>query len=99
MKHIAKFWFLEDFNLMKKMDRMKLMQLCEVLEMTSIQKGDELHFNKEDKQVIFFLKEGSVKVVSSESNLTKHIIKKGNIFGELSLFDDKPDADTHQPGH
>ena len=93
MKHVTKFWFLQDFNLMKKMGRMNLMQLCEVLEMVSISKGDELHFNRDNKQVIFFLKNGTVKVVSAETGQTKYIIKKGNIFGELPLFDEVPDYD------
>jgi len=93
MKNVTKFWFLEDFNLMKKMGRMKLMQLCELLEMTTISKGDELHFNRDDQQVIFFLKSGTVKVVSAESQQTKYVIKKGNIFGELPLFDETPDHD------
>ena len=93
MKNIAKFWFLQDFNLMKKMGRMNLMQLCEVLEMVTIAKGDELFFNRDNKQVIFFLKNGTVKVVSAETDQTKYIIKKGNIFGELPLFDEVPDYD------
>lgn len=93
MKNITKFWFLEDFNLLKKMGRMKLMQLCEILEMVPITKGEELHFNRDNKQVIFFLKSGAVKIISGESGRTKYIVKMGNIFGELPLFDEKPDFD------
>ncbi len=93
MKNLTKFWFLEDFNLMKKMGRMNLMQFCEVLEMTSISKGEELLFNRDNKQLIFFLKSGTVKIVSPETEQTKYIIKKGNIFGELPLFDELPDYD------
>ena len=42
---------------------------------------------KGTKKVFFFLKKGTVKIVDSESNTVKYIVKKGNIFGELSLYD------------
>lgn len=78
---------------MKKMGRMKLMALCDVLEMATVSKGEVLHFNRENKQVVYFLKSGTVKVVSAKDAATKYLIKKGNLFGELPLLDDAPDLD------
>jgi CRP/FNR family transcriptional regulator len=72
---------------------MKLMRLCHVLEMVYVSKGEELEFNHNNKQVIYFLKSGTVKIVSGETSVTKYLVKKGNIFGELPLFDESPDTD------
>lgn len=70
------------------MGRWNLMRMCEDLEMINLKKGAELNFSNKDKKVVYFLKKGSVKIVSSPNNHTKHVIKRGNIFGELSLFQD-----------
>tara|TARA_B100000809_G_scaffold262918_1_gene314961 strand:+ start:887 stop:1504 length:618 start_codon:yes stop_codon:yes gene_type:complete len=74
---------------MNKMGRWNLMKMCETLEMKCFKKGEEIHFNWEDKDIVYFLKTGAVKIVSSPNNHTKNIIKRGHIFGELALLDDE----------
>jgi CRP/FNR family transcriptional regulator len=71
---------------MKKMGRMNLMKMCELLEMKHFRKGEEIEFKYNDWNVVFFLKAGTIKIVSKSTNHTTHLVKKGNIFGELSLF-------------
>lgn len=66
-----------------------MMQLCEILEMEHINKGKSIEIGKRDKKCIFFLKTGTVKIVDSNNSTVKYIVKKGNIFGELSLYDQK----------
>ncbi len=66
-----------------------MMQLCEHLEMESIGKGDTIEIGDRDKKCVFFLKKGSVKIVNSTNDITKYVVQKGNIFGELSLYDKK----------
>lgn len=95
VKNTTKFWFLEDFSLMKKMGRWNLMKVCHLLEMQTISKGEVLDFKREDKRVVYFLKSGTVKIVGGANQHTQHIVKKGNIFGELALTDDSP-GDTNQ---
>lgn len=89
MLNHTKFWFLKDFDLMKKMGKMNLMKMCELLEMKHFRKGEEIEFKYNDSNVVFFLKVGTIKIVSKSTNHTIHLVKKGNIFGELSLFSDQ----------
>ena len=87
MKAITKYWFLEGFNLFKKLGTLNMMRICEILEMESIDKGPLIHLDKEHKNSVFFLKRGSVKIVNTTNDTVKYVVKRGNIFGELALFD------------
>ena len=89
MKAITKYWFLEDFNLFKKLGMANMMQISKILEMENINKGTSIVLDKEHKNSIFFLKKGSVKIEDIESKTVKYVVKRGNIFGELALFDKK----------
>ncbi len=66
-----------------------MMKMCELLEMEHIDKGKIIEIGNRDKKSIFFLKKGSVKILNSSRNTAKYIVKKGNIFGELSLYDEQ----------
>lgn len=89
MNSFTKYWFLENFSFMNKMGRWNLMKMCDELEMRQIKKGEEIHFKLEEKEIVYFLKTGAVKIVSVSTNHTKYIIKRGNVFGELSLLDEE----------
>ncbi|KAA1246860.1 Crp/Fnr family transcriptional regulator [Aquimarina sp. RZ0] len=66
-----------------------MMHMCEILEMDNIDKGTSIELLKNDKKSIFFLKKGTVKIIDTYSNHVKYIVKKGNIFGELSLYNEQ----------
>ncbi|MFV1450846.1 Crp/Fnr family transcriptional regulator [Maribacter sp. HS] len=87
MKAITKYWFLEGFSLFKKLGMPSMMKLCNLLEMEHVDKGNIIDMGDRDKNCIFFLKNGSVKIIDSENNIVKYVVKKGNIFGELSIYD------------
>ncbi|MGH1384555.1 Crp/Fnr family transcriptional regulator [Kordia sp.] len=87
MKAITKYWFLEGFNLFKKLGMHNMMKICDILEMDSIEKGQSIALPKNHQDSVFFLKKGSVKIVNNTNNTVKYVVKKGNIFGELALFD------------
>ncbi len=89
MKAITKYWFLEGFNLFKKLGMPNMMKICEILEMDNIEKGDSIELNDERKNSVFFLKKGSVKIVNTTNGTVKYVVKRGNIFGELALYDKK----------
>ncbi|WP_430410443.1 Crp/Fnr family transcriptional regulator [Kordia sp.] len=86
MKAITKYWFLEGFNLFKKLGMFNMMKICEILEMDTIEKGKSIELNDEHKNSVFFLKKGSVKIVNTTNDTVKYVVKRGNIFGELALY-------------
>ncbi|MDO5970981.1 Crp/Fnr family transcriptional regulator [Flavivirga aquimarina] len=86
MKAITKYWFLEGFNLFRKLGMLNMMKICEILEMDNIEKGKSIELNDKHKDSVFFLKRGSVKIVNTTNNTVKYVVKRGNIFGELSLY-------------
>lgn len=87
MKNYTKYWFLEGFNLFKKLGPLTMMRICEILEMESIDKGEKIELESSDEKKIFFLKKGTIKIVNTETNTVKYIVKRGNIFGELALYE------------
>lgn len=92
MKNFTKFWFLKDFNLFKKMGKKKLMALFHLLEMIPIKKGEILYLDKADKKVVYFLKSGTIKIVTQDHEHTRSVLNMGNIFGELALYENEGDA-------
>jgi len=63
-----------------------MMKICEILEMENIEKGKLIELNDEHKNSVFFLKRGSVKIVNTTNDTVKYVVKRGNIFGELALY-------------
>ena len=88
MKTLTKYWFLEEFNLFRKLGVITMMSICEILEMDNIDKGSIINLQTVDKRSIFFLKKGVVKIVDKNTHTVKYVVKRGNIFGELSLYDE-----------
>ncbi|CAM4385765.1 Crp/Fnr family transcriptional regulator [Zobellia nedashkovskayae] len=64
-----------------------MMKLCDLLDMEYVNKGSIIKIGERDRKCIFFLKNGSVKIMDSENDIVKYVVKKGNIFGELSIYD------------
>ena len=64
-----------------------MMKICEILEMDNIEKGKPIELSDEHKNSVFFLKRGSVKIVNTTNDTVKYVVKRGNIFGELALYD------------
>ncbi|TSE06638.1 Crp/Fnr family transcriptional regulator [Aquimarina algiphila] len=87
MNTYTKYWFLEGFNLFNKLGRITMMRMCEILEMENIDKATTIQLLNSEEKSVFFLKRGTIKIVDTSSDTVKYIVKKGNIFGELSLFD------------
>lgn len=87
MKTLTKYWFLEGFNLFKKLGMAAMMEMCDLLEMEHVDKGSTVEIGTRDKKCVFFLKKGAVKIVDPKNDTAKYIVQMGNIFGELSLYD------------
>lgn len=89
MNTLTKYWFLDGFNLFNKLGRGTMMNICTLLEMENIDKGTVFKIMNNEKRSIFFLKKGTVKIVDTTNGTTKYIVKRGNIFGELSIYDEQ----------
>lgn len=87
MKTLTKYWFLEGFSLFKKLGMPTMMKMCDLLEMEHIDKGRTIEIGVRNKKCVFFLKKGAVKIVDFVSDTSKYVVKQGNVFGELSLYD------------
>ncbi len=66
-----------------------MMRMCEILEMKNIDKGATIQLINNDHKSVFFLKKGTVKIIDINSKNVKYIVKKGHIFGELSIYDEQ----------
>ena len=86
MHQYTKFWFLKDFDLMKRMGRMNLMRMCELFEMKNYGRGEEVELSANNEKIVFFLKSGTIKIISSNSGVTFDIVKKGNILLAFGRF-------------
>jgi len=89
MNGLTKYWFLEGFNLFKKLGLITMMGMCEILKMENIDKGTQISLINRNKKSIFFLIKGTVKIVNTSNNTVKYVVKRGNIFGELALYDEE----------
>jgi len=84
---LTKYWFLEGFNLFKKLGMPTMMEISKLLEMKTIDKGNIIERGEYDSKCIFFLKKGAVKIINSTNDSVKYIVQQGNIFGELAIYD------------
>lgn len=89
MKTLTKYWFLEEFNLFRKLGIATMMLICKVLEMDNVDKGAVINLQGPDKKSVFFLKKGAVKIVDKSTHTVKYVVKRGHIFGELALYDEE----------
>ena len=63
-----------------------MIRMCEIMRMGNINKGSVIELISKEEKSLFFLKKGTVKIVDTTNNSVKYIVKKGNIFGELALY-------------
>lgn len=87
-----KYWYLRDHKLFWTLNTSQIKQLCIITGFKKAKKGDIIYFSSSDLPRIFLLKKGNIKIVSvdDEGNETiKEILQQGDLFGELSLEQDK----------
>ncbi len=86
-----KYWHLVHFQLMKRLTGKEMKFMCSTMEMKHFKKGTELELGqKKIASDVFFLKRGAVKIVTYTKDgeeVIKHLIKKGDVFGIMSLID------------
>ena len=87
-----KYWYLRDHKLFRTLSFSQIKQLCIITGFKKANKGEIIYFSNSEVPRIFLLKKGNIKIVSidEEGNETiKDIIQKGDLFGELTLENDR----------
>ena len=96
MENKSKFWYLERFDLMKKMSMSEMKYLEKAMVMKKVEKDAFVFFPEKASQYVYFLKEGAVKIThyTEEGHEDiRYILNKGNIFGEMALVDNEDSRD------
>ena len=92
MSEELKYWYLRDHKLFSTLSMSQIKQLCIITGYKKAKKGDIIYFSSSDMPRIFLLKKGNIKIVEVDNagnETIKDIIQKGDMFGELSLENDK----------
>ena len=92
----SKVWYLEQFNMMKKLRKEDILHMQQSMVMKTINKDTLLFFPEKKNDHLYFLKKGIVKIVhylDDGQEDIKTIIGPGSLFGELALIDGESPED------
>lgn len=88
MEKQSKLWYFENFNLLMSLKKSEMEYMSKTASMRDCSKNQVIYFPEDSSNVIYFLKQGKVKI-SKYSEEGKEIIitilGPGEIFGELSI--------------
>lgn len=88
MLNSTQYWYLQDHALFKTLNSADLKEICFISKYKTAKKGDIIFFSEENDGRVFTLKHGSLKIVRVDKDgneVVKDILKKGDMFGQLSL--------------
>ena len=88
MEQITKYWYLEEFDLLRELPKEEIRALAEKLEMVHFHKGHEIGL-KFDQEHLFFIKTGAVKLTQFKEGeyYTIDVLQKGNVYGFTGTYD------------
>jgi CRP/FNR family transcriptional regulator, cyclic AMP receptor protein len=88
MTNGTQYWYLKDHQLFRHLNIDDLKQVCFIAKFKTAKKGEIIFFNDDSQGLMFTLKKGSLKIVrvaEDGSEIVKDVLKKGDLFGQLSL--------------
>jgi len=86
-----KYWYLRDHKLFRVLSFSQIRQLCIITGFKKAKKSEVIYFTSSEVPRIFLLKKGAIKIVALDDDgneVIKDIIRKGDLFGELTLESD-----------
>lgn len=90
MQRDVKYWSLRNHQIFSQITDDKYRELCVWVGFKKAPKNETIFFTHEPIKRIYFLKEGMIKIISLDiegNEVTKDIIQKGDVFGEIALGD------------
>lgn len=90
MQQDVKYWYLRNHQIFSQITDDKYQELCVWVGFKKAIKNEDIFFTHEPIKRIYFLKKGMLKIISQDidgNEVTKDIIQKGDIFGEIALDD------------
>lgn len=92
----SKLWHLEQINLFKNLSGEELEELDKLTVMKSADKNQFIYFPKEPSKILFFLKQGRIKIGSYSADgkeIIKAILYPGEVFGEMGIVGEESRRD------
>ncbi|MBL4706850.1 MAG: Crp/Fnr family transcriptional regulator [Flavobacteriales bacterium] len=92
----SKLWHLEQINLFKNLSEEELEELDKLAVMKSADKNQFIYFPKEPSKILFFLKQGRIKIGSYSADgkeIIKAILYPGEVFGEMGIVGEESRKD------
>lgn len=89
---VAKFWYLKRLDLSEALDDEGLEELAALTSMNRFEENTPIYFPGDPSDTVYILKQGQVKISRSTADgkrITLTLIEPGEIFGGLSLIDQK----------
>ncbi|MBL4586263.1 MAG: Crp/Fnr family transcriptional regulator [Flavobacteriales bacterium] len=96
MSNITKLWWLEKIHLFEGLSKQEMLKIEERSTMKTKEKGTHIYFPNEPSEIIFFLKNGRVKVGSYSGDgkeIIKGIMHPGDMFGEMGIVGQETRSD------
>jgi CRP-like cAMP-binding protein len=92
----SKLWHLEKINLLKNLSEEEMEDLVKKTTFKKAEKNQYIYFPEEPSKVVFFLKEGRVKIGTYSEDgkeVIKAILYPGEIFGEMGVLGEEKRKD------
>ena len=84
----SKLWHLEQINLLKNLSDEELNELDRLTILKTAEKNQFIYFPKEPSKIMFFLKQGRIKIGTYSDDgkeIIKAILYPGEVFGEMGI--------------
>lgn len=88
LSYETRYWFLRNHKLFSALNRQEVAEICIISNFKTAKKGDIIYLSHDERQRVYFLKKGIIKIVEINEDGTeniKDILQTGDLFGQVSL--------------
>jgi len=97
MRSKNQYWYLEQFDLLKKMTAEEIHSVEKNILVRHLKKRSILRFPRMLNKYVYYLQEGIIEIATNEEDkeIIKYLIKPGNLFGEIPLLEGAEDPEDY----